>query len=86
MGILPLQFRPGESRQSLGLSGAESFTIRGVEAIAPGAEVSVQVGTGNTEREFTAVARLDNQSDVEYLRHGGVLNVVLRQLMRVAAG
>jgi aconitate hydratase len=86
MGILPLQFRPGESRQSLGLSGAESFTIRGVGAIAPGAEVSVQVGTGNTEREFTAVARLDNQSDVEYLRHGGVLNVVLRQLMRVAAG
>jgi aconitate hydratase len=86
MGILPLQFRPGESRQSLGLSGAESFTIRGVGAIAPGAEVSVQVGTGNTEREFTAVARLDNQTDVEYLRHGGVLNVVLRQLMRVAAG
>jgi aconitate hydratase len=86
MGILPLQFRPGESRQSLGLNGAEPFTIRGVGAIAPGAEVSVQVGTGNTEREFTAVARLDNQTDVEYLRHGGVLNVVLRQLMRVAAG
>jgi aconitate hydratase len=86
MGILPLQFRPGESRQSLGLSGTETFTIRGVSSIAPGADVLVQVHSGSdTGREFTAVARLDNQTDVEYLRHGGVLNVVLRQLMRDSA-
>jgi aconitate hydratase len=85
MGILPLQFRPGESRQSLGLTGVESFTIRGMGAIAPGDEVAVHVRAGDSERELTVLARLDNQTDVEYLRNGGVLNVVLRLLMRVGS-
>jgi aconitate hydratase len=83
MGVLPLQFRPGESRQSLGLSGTESYTIRGLDALAPGQEVRVEIrAEDGTERTLTTVARLDNQTDVEYLHHGGVLNVVLRHLMR----
>src|SRR3984893_3561716 len=83
MGILPLEFLPGESLQSLGLSGKEAFTIGGLAAgLKPGQRIDVQAAgdAGRTQR-FTVVCRLDNQTDVEYLRHGGVLPMVLRQLM-----
>ena len=83
MGILPLEFVPGESLQSLGLSGKEAFTIRGLAAgLKPGQRIEVEAAgdAGGTQR-FSVVCRLDNQTDVEYLRHGGVLPMVLRQLM-----
>jgi aconitate hydratase len=86
MGVLPLQFRPGESRESLGLSGRETYTIRGIgQGLEPGQQLEVEARSedGST-RTFAVVARLDNSTDVEYLRHGGVLPMVLRQLM--AAG
>jgi aconitate hydratase len=75
MGILPLQFLPGESRESLGLTGREEFSILGVEnAEAP--EVTVRAdGT-----EFRATVRLDTPREREYLRHGGILPYVLRRL------
>ena len=83
MGILPLEFLPGESLRSFGLSGTEAFSIRGLAAgLQPGQRIEVEAtaAEGGTKR-FTVVCRLDNQTDVEYLRHGGVLPMVLRQLM-----
>src|SRR5437762_3445127 len=83
MGILPLQFQPGESLKSLGLEGTEAFTIRGLEAgLKPGQRVEVEATPdGGSARRFSVSCRLDNQTDVEYLRHGGVLPMVLRQVM-----
>ncbi|HJT64375.1 MAG TPA: aconitate hydratase AcnA [Candidatus Limnocylindria bacterium] len=82
MGILPLQFLPGESGESLGLTGRESFTIRGIAAgLLPRQQVTVEArGEDGTERAFQAVARLDGPVDVEYYRQGGVLQTVLRRL------
>jgi aconitate hydratase A / 2-methylisocitrate dehydratase len=83
MGILPLEFLPGESLGSLGLRGTEAFTIGGLTAgLKPGQRIQVQAtGEGGAARGFTVICRLDNQTDVEYLRQGGVLPMVLRQLM-----
>ncbi len=83
MGILPLEFLTGESLHSLGLSGTEAYTIRGLAAgLKAGQRVEVDAaGQGGASRRFTAICRLDNETDVEYLRHGGVLPMVLRQLM-----
>jgi aconitate hydratase len=83
MGILPLEFVPGESLRSLGLSGTEAFTIRGLAAgLQPGQQIEVEAaGAAGAPKRFTVVCRLDNQTDVEYLRHGGVLPMVLRQVM-----
>jgi aconitate hydratase len=85
MGILPLQYLPGDNAQTLGLTGRESFSIRGIaDGIRPHQEVTVTVRDGDgRERSFRAVARLDGDIDVTYLRNGGVLQTVLR---RLAAG
>ncbi|MGH7903100.1 MAG: aconitate hydratase AcnA [Candidatus Dormibacteraceae bacterium] len=78
MGILPLQFREGEDRESLGLSGEEEFTIRGLgEGLEPRQELEVQAG----DRSFRVTARIDNSTDVQYIRHGGILPMVLRGLL-----
>jgi len=81
MGILPLQFQPGASPTSLGLSGRGRFPIRGLaKGLKPGQQVEVEVtADGGASRRFRATCRLDNQTDVEYLRHGGILPMVLRQ-------
>ncbi|HXM52181.1 MAG TPA: aconitate hydratase AcnA [Candidatus Binatus sp.] len=83
MGILPLEFLPGESLRSLGLNGTEAFTIRGLAAgLQPGQRIEVEAaGASGGPQRFAVVCRLDNQTDVQYLRHGGVLPMVLRQLM-----
>jgi len=76
MGILPLQFLPGESRESLDLTGREEFSITGVEN-SEADEVTVRAnGT-----EFRATVRLDTPREREYLRHGGILQYVLRRLL-----
>ncbi|HXH96036.1 MAG TPA: aconitate hydratase AcnA [Gaiellaceae bacterium] len=76
MGVLPLQFLPGESRESLGLSGREEFSISGIDD-AEATEVTVRAdGT-----EFRARVRLDTPREREYLRHGGILRYVLRRLL-----
>ncbi len=81
MGILPLQYRPGESAASLGLTGRESFTIHGLADLGPRALVPVVARDGdNTGRPFEAIARLDGPIDVDYLRQGGILPAVLRKL------
>jgi aconitate hydratase len=76
MGILPLQFRPGESRESLGLTGREELSITGVEN-GEATEVAVLAG----DKEFRATVRLDTPREREYLRHGGILPYVLRRLL-----
>jgi aconitate hydratase len=83
MGILPLQFQPGESAASLGLSGRETYALHGIAGgLAPGGEVEVTARAADgSEIAFTVVARLDSLTDVDYHRHGGVLPLVLRQLM-----
>jgi aconitate hydratase len=82
MGILPLQFVPHENAHLLGLSGQERFTIRGLNAIQPGQKLEVEATTddGKTTR-FTVHARVDNETEVSYLHHGGILPLVLRQLI-----
>jgi aconitate hydratase len=82
MGILPLQFKAGESAELLGLTGRETFTIRGIAAgLEPRQEVEVVARGENGETHtFIAVARLDGAVDVEYYRQGGVLQTVLRRL------
>ena len=86
MGILPLQFVDGKGRESLGLTGEELFSIRGIaDGIEPRANLTVEtVARDATHRTFEVTARLDNDSDVDYLRHGGVLPMVLRGLLERA--
>jgi aconitate hydratase len=76
MGVLPLQFMPGESRESLGLTGREEFAIEGIDD-AEASEVTVRAD----ETEFRARVRLDTPREREYLRHGGILQYVLRRLL-----
>jgi aconitate hydratase len=82
MGILPLQYLPGESTSSLGLTGRETYTIEGISGgLQPRQELTVVVrGDDERERSFRAVARLDGEIDVTYLANGGVLQTVLRRL------
>jgi len=84
MGVLPLQFLPGEDRGSLGLTGAETYDIVGLgDDLEPGRRVGVRVtGEDGASREFGAVVRIDSPIEVDYYRHGGVLQYVLRQLLR----
>jgi aconitate hydratase len=82
MGIMPLQFLAGESGESLGLTGREALTIRGIaEGLSPRQQLSIEAhAEDRTVRTFTAIARLDGPVDVEYYRQGGVLQTVLRRL------
>ncbi len=83
MGVLPLQFAQGQSAESLGLTGFETFSISGVsEDLYPGKKMTVTVtDTGGGQREFHATCRLDTPVEVEYYRNGGILQTVLRQMI-----
>jgi aconitate hydratase A / 2-methylisocitrate dehydratase len=85
MGVAPLQFKPGESVQSLGLSGREVFEISGL-ARGDATEVSVKAtpAGGGKAVTFTARVRIDTPKEREYYRHGGILQYVLRQLAGAA--
>jgi aconitate hydratase len=82
MGILPLQFLPGESVASHGLTGRETFEIRGIsDGLRPHQELTVVARSEDgRETRFRALSRLDGAIDVTYLRNGGVLQTVLRRL------
>jgi aconitate hydratase len=89
MGVLPLQFRGGDSRKSLGLTGRETFGVRGIAAgLRPGQTLTVH-GRRPDGGEFTfdVLCRIDTPIEIEYYRHGGILPYVLRQLLseRVSA-
>jgi len=82
MGVLPLQFMQGESADSLGLTGHETYDIVGLSDLTPGAELTVKATGDEGEKEFKVRARVDSPVEVEYLRNGGILQTVLRQLLK----
>ncbi len=81
MGVLPLQFKDGDTRTSLGLTGDDTFTIIGVASLKPRQDVTVNVtrADGSTFT-FTALCRIDTANEVEYFMNGGILHYVLRKL------
>ncbi len=79
LGVIPLQFREGDSAESLGLDGTETYTIRGLGELGVGSSVTVEVNGG--ERSFECLARLDAPADVTTYRAGGLLQMVMRQLV-----
>jgi aconitate hydratase len=88
MGIAPLEFLPGDSVQSLGLTGFEIFEVSGLavgvaSGFAVGREVTVRATADNGQiREFRVRVRLDTPQEMQYYRHGGILHYVLRQLLK----
>jgi aconitate hydratase len=81
MGVLPLQFAGGDTRETLGLTGEDSFTIHGLADLKPGQDVAVAVTRANGESfSFTARCRIDTANEMEYYRNGGILHYVLRKL------
>jgi aconitate hydratase len=82
MGVLPLEFLPGETRESLGLTGHEVFDIEGVASLAPRKEATVHAkAPDGTVKTFKARIRVDTPEEVSYYRHGGILQYVLRQML-----
>jgi aconitate hydratase len=85
MGILPLEFAHGENLKSLGLSGKERYTIRGLEGLQPGQQVEVEAeGDDGKKTVFKTHSRVDNDTETGYMHNGGVLPLVLRQLIAEA--
>ena len=83
MGVLPLQFRAGDTAESLGLTGFEVFEIEGIAGgIKPGMPATVRARAENgRERVFQAIVRIDTPYEIQYYQHGGILQYVLRQLI-----
>jgi aconitate hydratase len=81
MGVLPLQFKDGDTRETLCLTADDTFSIRGLADLTPGQDVTVDVtrADGSTF-SFTALCRIDTANEMEYYRHGGILHYVLRKL------
>ena len=82
MGVLPLVFSDGDSAQSLGLDGSETFTISGIGSMTPRRPLAVKaVKTDGSEINFTVISRLDTEVDVEYFENGGILPCVIRKMI-----
>ncbi len=82
MGVLPLEFLPGENRDSLGLTGEEEFAIEGISAGLEGSKTATvrAKSKDGAEKSFQVKIRLDTPKEIDYCRHGGILKFVLRQL------
>ncbi|MEU5879500.1 aconitate hydratase AcnA [Spirillospora sp. NPDC047279] len=81
MGVLPLQFKDGDNAATLGLTGTETFDITGVEALNEGG-VPSEVTVKADGKEFQAVVRIDTPGEADYYRNGGIMQYVLRNLLR----
>jgi aconitate hydratase len=82
MGVLPLEFKQGETRESLGLTGNEVFEIEGVASMAPRGDVTVGAKAPDAKKKkFTATVRVDTPEELSYYQHGGILQYVLRNLL-----
>ncbi|WP_324828545.1 aconitate hydratase AcnA [Qipengyuania zhejiangensis] len=81
MGVLPLQFKGGDTRETLGLTSTDSFSIKGLAGLTPGQDLEVEVvrEDGSTF-SFNALCRIDTANEMEYYRNGGILHYVLRKL------
>ena len=84
MGILPIQFQGENSIKSLGLTGAEVISILGIsDDLVPQQEVTIQItDESGSSRQIQATVRIDTPIEVEYYRHGGILDYVIRNLMK----
>jgi aconitate hydratase len=83
MGVLPLEFENGQGRESFGITGRETFTIEGLKKLGgTRPKLKVRMESEKGAREFTAVARIDTPEEIEYVRHGGLLPFVLRELLK----
>jgi aconitate hydratase len=82
MGVLPLEFKAGENRETLGLSGHEVFDIEGVASLTPKKTITVHAKSGDGRtKTFSVIARVDTPEEVSYYHHGGILQYVLRQML-----
>jgi aconitate hydratase len=84
MGILPLQFKPGETRESLGLTGHEVFAFQGLDdSLTPGQELTITAKSEDgSSKEFQAVCRIDTPVEIDYYKNGGILHTVLRKMLK----
>ena len=81
MGVLPVQFKDGDTRLTLGLTGDETFTVTGIADLKPRQDVVVTVGRADgSSFTFTALCRIDTANELEYFLNGGILHYVLRKL------
>jgi len=86
MGVLPVQFKPGQNAESLGLTGSETLAIAGLAGeLRPRQDLTVQVERSDARRDsFSVTARLDSPVEINYYRQGGILHTVLRKMLRGA--
>ena len=80
MGVLPLQFKPGETAATLGLTGQEVFSIAGISEINNEGIIPNEVVVTADDKQFTATVRIDTPGEADYYRHGGIMQYVLRSL------
>jgi aconitate hydratase len=81
MGVLPLQYPPGQTADSLGLTGREVFSFSGIEALNSGDTPHTVLVSTDAGIEFDAVVRIDTPGEADYYRHGGILHYVLRKML-----
>ncbi|NWN83611.1 MAG: aconitate hydratase AcnA [Halomonas sp.] len=81
MGVVPLQFPEGESRQSMGLTGDEQISIEGLADLTPGGSAKVTIKSDKGEKTIEALCRIDTANELEYYHHGGILHYVLRKMI-----
>jgi aconitate hydratase len=83
MGVLPLEFMPGETRTTIGFTGFETFSIEGMaDDMKPRATATVRARSSDgSEKTFRAICRIDTPEEMSHYRHGGILPYVLRQLV-----
>ena len=81
MGVLPLQYKPGESASTLGLTGHEVFSVEGIEELNSGT-IPNEVAVTADGKRFSAIVRIDTPGEADYYRHGGIMQYVLRSLLR----
>jgi aconitate hydratase len=88
MGVLPLQYLPGQNRETLGLTGRETYTIVGIaDDLAPRKTLAVTaLADDGKQTNFEAICRIDTPVELDYYRHGGILQYVLRQLAAESPG
>jgi len=83
MGVLPLQFLPGESADSHGLKGDEVIDVNGIPTVRPGQNLKAKVTFANgTSKEITLLCRIDTANELEYYKNGGILHYVIRGLLK----
>jgi len=86
MGIVPLQFLPGQNADNLGLTGRELYTIELPAKLEPGIEIAVKVtDEQGATKSFNAKLRFDTEVELTYFRHGGILHYMLRKLAKGSA-